>query len=165
VFLADRRGQDRGIREQHKGGEGQCRAGRLAQLAARTQVCADYIKPALPACTHPRAACKKLRRPPQSAELVLDVAQLVLDMLPPLEDYAARGQEGISAERFRAQRAGRLSESTVEGSMRHILAGVGVGVWKRSGLTGAPAVNFLSGFSAARRSMLDQTLEGAETSV
>ena len=30
----------------------------------------------------------------------------------------------------------------------HILAGVGVGVRKRSGLTGAPAVNVLSGFSA-----------------
>jgi hypothetical protein len=37
--------------------------------------------------------------------------------------------------------------------MGSILAGVGVGVRKRSGQTGAPAVNFLSGFGAARRSI------------
>ena len=39
----------------------------------------------------PTGSMQTLRRPSQSAELVLDAAQLVLDMLPPLEDCVQRG--------------------------------------------------------------------------
>jgi len=101
-------------------------------------------------------------RPSQGAELVLDVAQLVLDMLPPLKDCGQRGGRGggaagagehphgqcLPGPRPPAWQPARTGHHHAARGTAHILAGVGVGVRKRSGLTGAPAVNVLSGFSA-----------------
>ena len=161
MFLADRRGKDRGTREQRKGEGVNAEHGAwLSWRHAHTYLYAHITSNphCRPAPFPPTGSMQTLQRPSQSAELVLDVAQLVLDMLPPLEDCVQRGGKWYISRVIpgpaRGQTAERTAEaSTTEGSMGNILAGVGVGVRKRSGLTGAPAVNFLSGFSAARRSI------------
>ena len=107
---------------------------------------------------HPRAACKRyadLRRALSSSSTLRNLCWTCClhskTVCSGGHEACQPSDSGPSAW----QTAERTAEaSTTEGSMGSILAGVGVGVRKRSGLTGAPAVNFLSGFSAARRSIV-----------